>query len=157
MISIPPFLNRFKKQFVDFTTILMPLHRSTLAKLQEWVSNICKLPMKYDGLFTERDTFAGICDGTLASLVFVVGQISEGQHYKEDYVLDKFKRRLLRIASCQGVECALISGESPEVTTQLCSSYFQDKSHISLKNFISSKTIQQYSKCGDVSKIILTK
>eukprot|EP01038_Epipyxis_sp_PR26KG_P006688 gene6688-9172_t len=154
----PPFLNRFEKQLIDFTSILSPMQLAILLKLQAWVERISHLAHSMSNdVFSDRDIFSGVCDGTLSSLIFVVCQTLAHENIKEEEeaILDRCKMKLFRISSCQGVVRALVSNEgvlSPVETNKLCSSYFQDLSHINLKHFIGTKVNQP----DIISKSLLT-
>lgn len=130
-----------------------------MQRLKKWVINFCDLDKDFEGssAFSFRDTFMGYSSSvTLSSLVFSVTK--QFSLELDDAIFYQCQRRLIAVASAQGIVRALKSSQYkiyPESTSKICYSYFQDERHISLRSFLDNLQLESRSR-QEVKYVITT-
>ena len=133
--SDPPFLNRFEKQVLRYSDVLIEHQQSVITELQRWVQGMSTV----EGLethFTETDLFIGFHEDTLPSLVLLHCRDTD---FTTEEVLKKCKDDLMWIASPDGVlrtqKCKLFQ-ESSQQVQGLSDEYFRKPLHQGFTAFI---------------------
>jgi hypothetical protein len=137
----PPFLSRFEKQLLNFSSFLNSVSQLVLRRLKEWVSEITSIP----GVTTpsnlnfgkEKDVFPAFGENTIESLIASIAFTSDST--VESYV-QICQKIMLNTASLDGILRILVSEFSrmdPSVAEALVQETITDISRSNISSFIS--------------------
>lgn len=98
----PPFLNRFEKQRLNFSSFLNAQANTLLRRLKDWVLKITSFPpdgnVPRESHFLRRDALPGFGENTLESIVAALPMDSDG-----DAMLRQCQEIVMKTASVDGI------------------------------------------------------